>query len=332
MPILNRLGALCAALLLSFHAHAESSAAERQSLCNTVVQHINQQTLHTLYWTGRETVADEATLRATFGEHYYPHTGSYWRLDLDGDGIEDHLLHEVSGSMHNGSMASLSGKPGAVPVSQSNEGAPDMHLLFVNGRYYVVDGYEDWKDKLWQFNSDGDFEAVCQFKPRQPPQSKLTSGHSEEVCTAVAAGKIEHVHLEYEHAIQKVPDTDAYWSVLVSAYPEMGYFDIDNDGKPDAVLRMMRAHGAGRGCDQALLAVADMRRNRVPDTPLNRLLVEHIGRHRCGPAVDAFTFGGVTYIDALARKGHRWIYKISKGKANTICTFHGTVFHDVAPL
>jgi hypothetical protein len=108
--------------------------------------------------------------------------------------------------------------------------------------------------------------------------------------------------------------------------------DIDNDGHPDNLVRIEYVHGGGRGCGARYLAVTDETRTDIPDTRLNRLLLDELGGHPCGPNLNAFTYGGTAFVEADHGGGTLAIHEVRHGEAKPRCKFRGRWIYGIDAL
>jgi len=254
----------------------------------------------------------------------------YWNVDLNGDGVRDHFVISVDGTMRVGTGYGLSGKKESTPATLNNfdDGNIDLSIVAVGQRYYVLAGYEEGLGKLWHMTKDGEFEPLCEFTRQKKALVKLTLGQENPVCPKVSSGDVQHVTYSLMHAIGSLPAEDRFWSKHVN--DGLAQIDIDNDGNLDNVVQVDFTHGGGRGCGATYIAVTDSTRTSLPDTKLNQLLLDHLGGSQCGPNLDVFVLDGVAYVDAQAGVGNRTIFKIKGDKAEIICAFRGWLIHNVA--
>lgn len=76
-------------------------------------------------------------------------------------------------------------------------------------------------------------------------------------------------------------------------YPYAGFFDINNDGKPENIGWIKAYSGAGGGCDVERFVELDSERAHIADTKLTALL----GEHNCRNYYRAFRYQGKTYLE-----------------------------------
>jgi uncharacterized protein len=296
--------------------------------CRVVADHANRGILETL--SAPETATPEKEeLERIFGKDTLYGALAYWHLDFDNDGIPDHLVLSVDGTMRVGAAYALSGKKGSpvAELSDDDDGNLDLSVLEVGGRYYVLSHYGDRMGKLWRLTKKGKFVPVCKFTARSEPVVELVVGKEKPVCSEARLGRVHHVTYPLMHALGTLPRENRFWSK--HPIDGLAQVDIDNDGRPDNVVRISFCHGGGRGCDARYIAVTDDTRTNIPDTKLNHLLLEELGGYPCGPDLDVFVHGGTTYVDAQGHDGDRTIYRIKGDKAEKICEFHGRLIHDL---
>jgi hypothetical protein len=76
-------------------------------------------------------------------------------------------------------------------------------------------------------------------------------------------------------------------------YPLAGYFDINNDGKPENIGWLKAYSGAGSGCGIERFVQLDSKRAHIANTKLTALL----GVNTCRDYYRAFQFQGRTYLE-----------------------------------
>jgi uncharacterized protein len=255
---------------------------------------------------------------------------SYWRLDLDNDGIPDHLLIVEQGTAHVSYGYVLSGKKGSDVQGFDDGGYYDLDVLKVNGQYYVLSSYQDWYARrlgnLWRLTKYGGFMGVCGFSPRSEPDIELVEGKDNSICAEARLGRVHHVTYSLTHNLDRLPSEDRFQ--MKTPIDGMAQADVDNDGRPDNIVRLNVVSG-GRSCDATFIAVTDESGTNIPDSKLNKLLLEKLGGKVCGPNLDVFVHEGVTYVDAQDDVGNRTIYLIKGEKAEKICKFRGRLIYDV---
>lgn len=282
--------------------------------CRVIASHFNSGTEKTLLVPPTAAHAPKELI-AIFGTD-----GPYWSVDLDDDGILDHLVITDEGTMHIKTVHVLPGKKGATAslinafTENEDDILLDLEFYRVGGRHYI-----NWQGGYWHLSKTGEFQSACQFKQLSKPVLKLNLGKENQVCSKIKPDKIQHVDYNLEHHLDELPDEERFWSIT----PKEGLalVDIDNDGRPDNVVRLDFIHGAGRGCGVTYIAVTDDTRTEIPDSKLNKLLLEELGGYPCGPNLNVFVLDGITYIDA--NSGYQ-VYLIKADKAKKVCEFQWT--------
>lgn len=300
----------------------KSGQSDREA-CQVVADHANRGILDKLLVPPQDPTPDKKELERIFGEddESMPNVGqSYWRIDLDNDGIPDHLVIEVQGSARVGYAYALSGKKGSVLQGFNDDGYYDLDVLRVNGRYYVLSGYSNQMGKLWRLSKGGGFVPVCEFTQRKEPMVELVAGKEHSVCSEAYLGRVRHVEYALSHTLGPLPPRND------DPIDGLAQVDIDNDGTPDNVVRVDFLRPGGRSCQGRYIAVTDDTRTNIPDTNLNELLS---GKALCDSNMDVFVHEGVTYVDLQDQDGNRTIYLIKGDKAETICEFRGRLIYDV---
>lgn len=244
----------------------------------------------------------------------------YWRLDLNNDGIPDHLVGAAVGRARVCWAYVLSGKKGSTveEVSVFDDESTVLSVLSVNGRYYVLSDC-DSRMELWRLSKDGKFMPVCKFRPRIEPMVELVAGKENAVCSEVFPGRVHHVTYSLTHSLGRLPEGHY-------ARDGLARVDIDNDGTPDNVVCISFT---SRGCYGTYVAVTDETHTKIPETKLNEILSD---KALCGSHVDVFVHDGTTYLDLQDDWGIRQIYRITGDKSETICEFRSHLLYDVVDV
>lgn len=243
----------------------------------------------------------------------------YWSLDFDNDGILDHFTISVDGTMRVSTGHFLSGKKGATvrEISDFDDGNLDLSLLAIGNQYYVVSSVDQKLGKLWYVGKNQEFVPMCEFKVSRSAFG-LDMGKDNSVCSKIQPNQINYVNFNLGHALN-VPHEGRF--LLKTPREGLAKVDIDNDGRPDNVVRVDFEHDAGRGCKTIYLAVTDETRTSIPDTKLNKLLLEKLGGEWCGPELNVFELDGKTYVDANGDDNSHTIYLIKADNAEKICEY-----------
>ncbi len=294
--------------------------------CQIVVDHANRGTLGSLDAPLPATQPTKKELEGIFGEDTLYGGISYWSLDLDNDGIPDHLVISVQGTASVSQGYVVSGKKGSA-VHEVGDDGYDLSVLEVSGRYYVLSHYGDRMGKLWRLSKGGEFLPVCKFTPREKPETALVVGKENAVCSEASLDRVHHVRYALMHTLGPLPLDDRF--LPEDPIDGLAQVDVDNDGTPDNVVRIDFTRLGGRGCSGRYIAVTDDTRSKIPDTKLNALLN---GKAVCDSKMDVFVHEGIAYVDVQDDSGNRQIYRITGDKAETICEFRGRLIHDVVDV
>jgi uncharacterized protein len=299
-------------------------------VCQLVADHANRKNLEIDSAQVAPTSLELDQLKLIFGNNIedYATMPYYWHVDLDGDGIPDDFVVQVEGTMRSSTGYALSGRKGATiaKLSDFEDGNIDIGLETVAGKNYFLTSYEGRLGKLWRLTKSGDFEVVCSFTQRAEPVVELTKGNGSKVCLEVGLGHIVHAEYSLQHQIDEESSKISHWAK--HAKEGLARVDIDNDGRLDNVVQIDNANGAGRGCNATYIAVTNDTRTDIPDTKINKFLLDDLGGW-CGPTLDVFTYAKMVYVDAQAEAGNRKIYLIKGGKTETVCEFEGHLITDV---
>lgn len=297
--------------------------------CRIIAAYANSGSLRKLIIPTKDKQPSLDSLSKTFGreQSFFGHV-RYWNIDMNEDGIRDHLVMSVEGTMSVGTAYALSGKKGADPtqLSDYDSGYFDLSLLAVGQKRYVLSGHDETIGRLSRMTKSGEFQPVCSFSQRSEPLIRLVLGQANSVCLDAQLGRLRPVEYSRPHSIGPLPNEERFWSKGVAE--GSAQVDINNDGRIDNVVRVGFAHGGGRGCSAGYVAVTDDARAAIPDTSLNRLLLDKLGGHPCGPDLDVFVHRGTAYVDAQGRAGNRVIYQIASERAERVCEFQGRSIHD----
>jgi uncharacterized protein len=258
------------------------------------------------------------------------HGYRYWTIELNGDRTPDHLVITVAGSMREGSAYVRSGrKNAAVQTLIDDDGGIDLRVLKVGSRHYILSAYEEVPSKLWRLEGD-DLVTVCGFRTQPQPLVEMILGEGDPVCAAQSHSERQYAQFALMHGLGILADQERFWS----KHPLDGLeqVDIDNDGHPDNLVRIDFVHGGGRGCGARYLAVTDETRTSIPDTRLNRLLLDEMGGHPCGPNLNAFTYGGTAFVEADHGGGTLAVHEVRHGEAKPRCKFRGRWIYGIDAL
>lgn len=255
------------------------------------------------------------------------HMADFWDLDLDGDSVIDRLAIDVQGTMKSGTAYARSGKAGA-PVVMLETGDIDQRVLKIGARGYVLtdDGlpYSPWT--LWRLHAQEGFVPVCTVLPRRERRVKLTAGWGHPACEAARDDTLEPVEFEFAPSLAQLPPEHRFWAMSLSG--GVVQVDIDNDGIDERVFSVRFDSGAGRGCSNGYLAVADEDGHHVPDTWLNGQLLGGLG-FVCDGELNIATYDGVAYVDAHNSMGDRTLYRLDSRQVTPVCEFRAVQDYEV---
>jgi hypothetical protein len=317
----------CRSVVKAKSSGKPKSGQSDRDACQIVADHVNRGMLEQLVVPPQDPTPDKKELERIFDvddEESSPYgVVGYWRIDLDNDGILDHLMIEAVERVNWGLALAVSGKKGGSLQVLSDDKYLDLDVLKVNGRYYILSGYNDRLGRLWRLNNYGEFVRVCSFEPRSEPDIELVAGEEQAVCSEARVGRVHHVKYALSHALGTSSTRDD------DPIDGLAQVDIDNDGTLDNVVRIDFLLHGGRSCQGRYIAVTDDTRTKIPDTKLNKLLSKEAV---CDWGMDVFVHEGVTYVDAQDDTGNRKIYLIKGDKVDMICEFRGRLVYDVVDV
>jgi hypothetical protein len=160
--------------------------------------------------------------------------------------------------------------------------------------------------ELTAFGSAGIVRASQPQGPR--PSSKSA------ICDELLSHEVKFFAYSFMHALP--PFELRYRPVeRLEASDGMAKIDLDNDGMLLNVVRLTSPY-----CNSgSLLAVVDDTRTRIPDSPINHVLLSDLtSQGSCGFDVNAFSRLGTTYIDVDGLGDHT-VYEIRQGQASVVC-------------
>lgn len=283
------------------------------SNCKLIAKFANSRALQLLKPWPLAKPATREQLTKVFGGEDVSESNGYWTVDLNNDGVRDHLTITLAGTMRIATVFARSGRPDTKPVKLSGyeDFDRDISFLAVGGRYYF------WgDDTVWRLGKDGAFEVACRIL-QGPSQIVQVKGERERVCSLVAQDALVPVEFKLQHTIAHPPSEGIFWSK--NPRDGLAMVDLDNDGQLDNVVQLDFINGAGRGCETTYVAVANASATALPENDLNKLLMEEVGGVQCGPSMEVVTYDGLTYIDA--KSTDRRLYRIKGTKAETVCEF-----------
>jgi len=125
-------------------------------------------------------------------------------------------------------------------------------------------------------------------------RTRVANG-DQTFCRTLLTAEYTLIDLYLPHSIL-VDEAKAYLSLRggdTEIYPFAGFFDVNNDGKPESIGWIKAYSGAGSGCDVERFVELDSERAHIVDTKLTALL----GEHNCRDYYRAFRYQGKTYIE-----------------------------------
>ena len=302
------------------------------NVCDAVAGYLNRATLDSLAVRSKTTIPDDKVLASLFGEvlpDYDVSPTEYWSLDLNGDGVSDHLLAIDQGRIHTPMAFVVSGKNLKHGFSVfGDDGNGSIQVIWLGGRNYV---YSD-DVKLWEMNSTGDFLQKCEFASRGAPAIKVTFGNHNPLCAEIKGvlqvhptGLVEMKENEQftrlvfdKHHNLKPEDYESAVSNELTIADSLAVDDIDNDGKPDKIVKLEASYLGALPCSSTYPAVTNNAATKIPASITNNLL-SALGGYRCSPSIEAIAHRGTTYVHVLNHAPE--IYLIKNGKSERLCAF-----------
>lgn len=160
-------------------------------------------------------------------------------------------------------------------------------------------------------------------------QSEIARG-DKPFCATLMKSQWRYLPLDRAHTVSKedAQDVLSLRGASTDIWPKAGYFDINNDGKPEYLIWVTAYSGAGQGCDIEMYAEADSSLSHIVHSPLTQLLADN----RCETYQRAFRFAGKVYIEnrrTVSRPDLNFglpsilseVYIIERLKRHSVCTF-----------
>ncbi len=300
-------------------------------ICRRVADYANRGVLDRFeVRAGKWKSAEELT--PIFGDSLFlANQWHYWNIDLNADGLSEHVVMSTQGTGHFGVGMVLSKKPGSTVQEFPSAGdSPDLSFIRLGTGYYFLSGDRDNPRQMYGFSKNGEFESVCTFKQSDEPESRLILGQGRSVCSDVATDKVQFIDLIGQHSISLSQGDNRFGDMMkeVIGY-DLANVDIDNDGKVDSVISLNLYRPGGRACDLTQLAVTDNHRTNIPRNEPNEILIKSLDQW-CGTKMSAFVHSGTTYIDMQSNDGDRSVYLLRGSKIDTVCKFRGQFVTHVA--
>ncbi|MBK6854162.1 MAG: hypothetical protein IPG93_21895 [Burkholderiales bacterium] len=79
--------------------------------------------------------------------------------------------------------------------------------------------------------------------------------------------------------------------------------------------------GRGPGCHSNYLAIVSDDGTEILDTPLNKLLIDHLVNDKCGKRLNMLEHDGIAYLESHDFEGDRRIYQLDSTKATLLCEY-----------
>jgi len=249
-------------------------------------------------------------------------------FDIDGDGTKERVY--VLGAGTGLLVGKGSGEPvGPRPAEDQYQAwdavrlVDDVAVLDVDGVPYVLGASGDYLRYLSRVGADGVETLLCSFAQREKALERLVEGRGNPVCEAALQGGLDYVPFDRLHALTSEDLMRA--GIEQTSVDELAArVDIDNDGHEDTVVVTQLASGAGSGCDRDDLALLDLTRTRLADTPAAGVLAG-LGGGCSGERLRPFRHDGTTWIEHRYDERHptpvHAIHVIRNGTSAQVCAF-----------
>lgn len=123
----------------------------------------------------------------------------------------------------------------------------------------------------------------------------LSAAGDKPFCSTLMKSQWNYLPLDRAHTVSKddAQDVLSLRGASTDIWPMAGYFDINNDGKPEYLVWMTAYSGAGQGCDIEMYAETDSSLSHIVHSPLTQLLADN----RCETYQRAFEFAHKIYLE-----------------------------------
>jgi len=124
--------------------------------------------------------------------------------------------------------------------------------------------------------------------------NRVVKGNTE-FCTRLMKSQWHYLPLTLDHTV-KEDEAQEFLSLRGAStdiWPQAGYFDINNDGKPEYLAWLTAYSGAGQGCDIETYVEMNSERSHLLNSPLTTLL----SSNECETYQRAFQFENKIYIE-----------------------------------
>ncbi len=277
--------------------------------CKVVANHINRGTLNLLKMSRTAHYPDKEDLKPILGKNTFSSTVYYWSVDLNNDGILDHVAMNFEGLMSSPQTYVISGKKDADNLELDDPSEVGSDVVNVGGRFYISDGY-----KLYNLSKSGELQSTCSFKQVGKPVLELVSDKINPLCLQINPEKLRYVDYKEKHNLGALPDDRE------TPHESIARVDLDNDGKKENVIRIDYMFLGRMTCSQTYIAVTNDDRSKILDSNLNQLLRELSSTPYCSN-LDVFVQSNTTYIDSISSKSDHVIYSIKDNKADKVCEY-----------